>query len=154
MAEVFFYQLSQRPLEVALADLLEKTRARGWRALVRGTDTARLARLDALLWTRQDEGFLPHGLEGGEFDADQPVLLTCGDENANEAQILMLIDGARADVPRVREFERACLLFDGDDEAQLGNARADWKAIKDAGLPAQYWAIENGQWKKKAENAR
>ncbi|MEM7439173.1 MAG: DNA polymerase III subunit chi [Pseudomonadota bacterium] len=152
MAEVFFYHLTARPLEAALPDILEKTLSRGWRALVRGTDAGRLDRLDTLLWTRNDADFMPHGVAGGDHDKAQPILLTAGEENTNKADLLVLIDGARANVAEAARFERVCLMFDGNDEAQLGAAREDWKAISDAGLSAQYWAQVDGRWVKKAES--
>lgn len=152
MAEVFFYHLTSRPLETALPDILEKTLSRGWRALVRGTDVARLERLDTLLWTRNDSDFMPHGIAGGDHDSSQPILLTDSVENANKAELLVLVDGARADVAEAATFERVCLMFDGNDEAQLGAAREDWKAVSEAGLTAQYWAQDGGRWVKKAES--
>ena len=152
MAEVFFYHLTDRPLDQALPELLEKTLERGWRALVRGTEAARLARLDTLLWTRRQEDFLPHGLAGGEHDAAQPILLTTASENTNLADILMLVDGARVDLDEVAGFTRACVMFDGHDDQQLSAAREDWKAVSDAGLTAQYWAQDDGRWVKKAES--
>lgn len=152
MAEVFFYHLTERPLEQAMPELLEKTLQRGWRALVRGTQEPRLARLDALLWTRRDEDFMPHGMAGGDHDAAQPILLTTGGANPNGADILMLVDGARVDLPEIDGFQRACVMFDGNDATQLDAARADWKLVADAGVNAQYWAQDGGRWVKKAQS--
>ena len=151
MADVLFYHLTQSPVEAALPPILAKTLERGWRALVRGTDGGRLRRLDEVLWTRSDSDFLPHGLAGGDHDAAQPVLLSDSGDNANGAQVLVLIDGARVDPSAASGFERICLMFDAQDEGQLNAARADWKAVSGAGLPAQYWAQDGGRWVKKAE---
>ena len=76
MGEVYFYHLTRAPLEATLPTLLGRARAAGWRVAVRGTDAARLDWLDEKLWL--DDGFLPHGRAGGEFDGDQPILLTTG----------------------------------------------------------------------------
>lgn len=151
MAEVYFYHLTRSRLDQALPDLLEKVRAKPWRALVRGRDIEKLKHLDTALWQYKEDSFLAHGLAGGKHDADQPVLLTDQTVNANNAEILLLTDGAKTTPEEVALYTRVCLMFDGNAEAELGSARADWKALTDAGVPAQYWAQEDGRWTKKAE---
>ena len=47
-------------------------------------------------------------------------------------------------------FVRTCVLFDGTDERAVEAARADWRAVKAAELPAKYWAQEHGRWVQKA----
>ena len=80
----------------------------------------------------------------------QPVYLTLGEENPNGANVLMLVDGARAQVAEMRGYERTCLIFDGSDERAVEAARADWRAVTAAALPAKYWAREQGRWVQKA----
>ncbi len=150
MPEVLFYRLSASPLEATLPDLLEKSLARDWRVLVRVGDQAGLGFLDDRLWTFRDDAFLPHGTAAGAHPARQPILLTCGRENLNAAQVLMLVMGARAEIEEMAGFERVCLLFDDADAAAVETARADWRAVVAAGLPARYWAQEGGRWVQKA----
>jgi DNA polymerase-3 subunit chi len=147
--EVWFYHLERTALEAALPELLEKTLARGWRALVRAPDPDRIEQIDAWLWSWREDSFLPHGL-AEEVHADrQPVLLTTGEANANDAQALFLID--RAEMGPLDGYERCILLFDGRDEVSLAKAREQWKAVKAAGHPASYWkqGAERG-WEKQA----
>lgn len=151
MGQVLFYHLTRHPLEVTLAMLLEKSRERGWRVVVRGTDTERLQWLDEKLWLGAEEGFLPHGLAGGPHDADQPVLLTSQAGIANGATCLMAIDGAHVDAGEIAALERTCILFDGRSEPEVQHARGQWKALTEAGASAQYWSEEGGRWEKKAE---
>jgi DNA polymerase-3 subunit chi len=151
MAEVYFYHLTSSPLEQALPDLLEKVRGNDWRALIRCTDQTRLNKLDAHLWQYREDAFMPHGLAGGDHDADQPILLTTGADNANNSEILLLIHQAKTDSAEVAKFTRVCIMFDGNNPDELTAARGDWKTLTDAGIPAQYWAQENGRWTKKAE---
>ena len=153
MGAAFFYHLTRGPLEATLPMLLEKSRAAGWRVAVRGTDPARIAWLDEKLWLQGDGEFLPHGVAGGEFDADQPVLLTTGREVPNGAACLMSIDGAEVAPDEVGGMERVCILFDGNDAAAVERARAQWKALTGAGCAAAYWSEESGRWEKKAESA-
>jgi DNA polymerase-3 subunit chi len=145
MAELWFYHLERSELERALPPLLEKCLQRGWRALVRGGSPERLAHLDEAIWTFRDDSFVPHAREGDPMR--QPVWLTTEAGNPNRAQALFLIDGAEPG--DISEFERACLVFDGRDEAALHLARLRWKEAKDAGLTASYWREnEAGRWEK------
>ncbi|HRK63619.1 MAG TPA: DNA polymerase III subunit chi [Terricaulis sp.] len=149
MAELWFYHLERTELERALAPLLEKCLQRGWRALVRGGSPERLEELDTTLWTWRDESFLPHAREGEGDATRQPVLLTTNQGNPNGAQALFLIDGAEPG--DLSPFERACLMFDGRDEAALEKARQRWKEAKEAGIVASYWRESAaGKWEKQA----
>jgi len=150
VTEVRFYHLTQSPLEHTLPKLLTKSLARGWRVIVQGGDEARLRFLDTHLWTYADTSFLPHGLEGE--GAAQPIWLTTSESNPNNAGVLMLIDGARAAPDRMAGFDLVTLFFDGADQSAVGRAREDWKAVTDSGLPAVYWAQENGGWVQKAKS--
>ncbi|MEM7074366.1 MAG: DNA polymerase III subunit chi [Pseudomonadota bacterium] len=154
MGAVYFYHLTRRPLEVTLPVLLDKARGAGWRVLVRGTDAARLDWLDEKLWLGPEDGFLPHGRDGGAHDARQPVLLSTRPGPApNDAECLMCVDGAEIVPEEIAMAERACILFDGHDPEATARARAQWKALTDAGCAAQYWSEESGKWEMKAEAA-
>ncbi|MDG2340611.1 MAG: DNA polymerase III subunit chi [Paracoccaceae bacterium] len=151
MSAAYFYHLTRRPLEATLPMLLTKSLAAGWRVYIRGTDSERLKWLDEKLWLGTDDGFLAHGLEGGEHDADQPILLGENRLSGNGASCLISIDGAEIDPTEVKAYERVCVIFDGNDESALARARAQWKTIVDAECAAQYWSEEDGNWQKKAE---
>ena len=119
-----------------------------FKASDRGAD--RLDWLDEKLWL--GEGFLPHGRAGGEFDADQPVLLTTSAEAPNGAVCLMAVDGADVTPEEVGSLERSCILFDGNDGNAVEAARDQWRKLTEAGCSAQYWSQESGRWAKKAES--
>ena len=150
MGVAYFYHLTRRPMEETLSMLLGKSLPAGWRVAVRGRDPARMAWLDERLWQGEQDAFLPHGVAGGPHDADQPVLLTTGAAE-NGASCVMSVDGAAVSAEEVASLDRVCVLFDGDDPEALDVARAQWKALKDAGASAQYWSEESGKWEKKAE---
>lgn len=152
MGAAYFYHLTRQPLEVTLPMLLERARAAGWRVIVRGTSSARMDWLDEKLWLGPEDQFLPHGRAGGVHDADQPVLLTTDDENANAAQCLMAVDGAPVAAAEVEALDRVCILFDGNDPASLDKARGQWKTLTGAGCAAQYWSQDSGSWQKKAQH--
>lgn len=146
MAEALFYHLTRSTLEEALPPLIEKSLERGWRAVVQtGADERRDA-LDAHLWTYRDDSFLAHGTDRDAHPADQPVLLTCGDENANGAQIRFVVDGATP--PDLAPYARVVFMFDGHDAAQLEAARSHWKTTKAAGHAVTYWQQADRGWER------
>ena len=147
--EVWFYHLERSTLDQVLPELLERTLARGWKALVRTGEPQRVEQLDGFLWAWRDDAFLPHGVADEPFAERQPVLLTTGLDNPNEAQALFLIDGAEPG--DLSPHERCIVLFDGRDEAALAQARGRWKTFKTEGRPVSYWkqGAERG-WEKQA----
>lgn len=149
MTEVFFYHLTRRTLEEALPDLLERTLARQWRAVVLAGSDERVQALNSFLWTYSRDGFLPHGARGEGNDARQPVWLTPFLDNPNGAQVLFLVDGAAAGPEAVAPFDRVCDLFDGNDPDAVAAARERWKTLKAGGLTPVYWRqTGSGGWEK------
>lgn len=146
--EVWFYHLERSSLEQTLPELLEKTLARGWRALVRARQPDRVRHLDAHLWTYRDDSFLPHAPDDEPGATRQPVLLTTEMGNANAAEVLFLIDGAEPG--DLAGLARCIVIFDGADEAQLSVARAQWSAFKKQGYAASYWKQAARGWEKQA----
>ena len=147
--EVWFYHLERSGLDQVLPELLEKTLAKGWRALVRSSQRERVEHLDGWLWSYRDETFLPHGPDDEPSAPRQPILLTTREANANNAQALFLIDGAEAG--DISPYERCILLFDGRDDSAVAEARRRWSAFKAAGHPVSYWRQgEIRGWEKKA----
>ena len=151
MGAVFFYHLTQKPLQATLPVLLEKARGAGWRIAVRGPDEGRLGWLDDVLWMGAEDSFLAHGLAGGPHDALQPVLLTTG-AAGNAPDCVMSVDGAEVTAEEVADLQRVCILFDGTDPEAVQRARGQWKKLTSAGCAAQYWSEETGRWEKKAES--
>lgn len=151
MGAAFFYHLTRNPIEVTLANLVEKSLGAGWRVEVRGRHEDRLKTLDAALWLR--EGFLPHGIAGGAHDAVQPVLLTSS-AGGNGASCIMCVDGAEITPDQIAAADRVCILFDGHNTAALEHARGQWKSLTDAGAQAQYWSEESGKWQMKAQHPK
>jgi len=149
MTEVLFYHLTESKLEDALPALLEKSVERGWKVVVQTNDEARRDMLDAHLWTFRDESFLPHGTDAAPMAQAQPVLLTTETENANNATVRFMVDGAAP--PPLDPYERVVFMFDGYDQQQLEGARAEWKRLKVEGHSLTYWQQSpEGRWVKKA----
>lgn len=154
--EVRFYHLTERSLEAVLPVMLERCLSRGWRAVIRGGDPARLDALDRHLWTYREESFLPHGRAGSApgQPQDHPIWLTSdpGGADGARADALFLIDGAAFEPAALAPLETAAIIFDGQDVAAVERARGDWRRVVGAGLKAVYWAEDNGSWSKRAES--
>jgi len=151
MSEIRFYHLTRSPLWVTLPVLLEKSLQRGWRVLLHCGASVQMDFLDDMLWKSNPDSFIPHGLEGAKNAADQPVLLGKSGENLNNANVLMLLEGAHCLPDEMAKYEITCVFFNGNDPAALDIARSDWKAVNAAKLRAVYWAQdENGAWMQRA----
>lgn len=146
MTEVRFYHLRTTPLERALPQLLEKILARGDRAVVMAGSPERVAALDDALWTYNDRAFLPHGTARDGHAEEQPVWLTTAAENPNRANVLVLADGAAADVAG---WTMVLDIFDGGSDAAVAAARERWKGHKATGHELTYWKQDDqGRWEK------
>lgn len=147
MTEVRFYHLTRQTVEQALPDLLDKTLARSWRAVVRLPDETQVEALSAHLWSYRAESFLPHGSAKDGRATDQPLWLTALDENPNAANVLFVV---RAESSLVIEgFDLVCDVFDGQEDAAVAAARARWAAYKERRHNLTYWQQEERGWQKK-----
>ncbi|MBS4771200.1 MAG: DNA polymerase III subunit chi [Proteobacteria bacterium] len=130
MSRVDFYHLQSQTLENVLPKLL------------------RVEFLNALLWTYNDQSFLPHGSKKDGNAELQPIWLTSGTDNPNMASLLFLVDGAAADNGELEKFSRVFNIFDGNSPDALQQARAFWKNLKSGGNECFYWQQDaNGRWK-------
>jgi len=150
LTEILFYHLTETRLEETLPGLVERSLARDWRVVLQCASREHLEMLDVRLWTFSDVAFIAHGCEMDEFAADQPVFLTLdADSNPNGAQIRFCLEGARA--ADFQSYQRLVVMFDGNDGAQLENARAQWREFKAQGGDVTYWQQNlNRGWEKKA----
>jgi DNA polymerase III subunit chi len=140
VTETLFYHLERRSLEEILPGLVEKSLQRGWRTAIKTDSSERSDALDSLLWTYDDQSFLPHAQLGDGEAAGQPVLISVEEGNPNAAQIFFYVGGAQpANWTALSDLARVVLLFDGRDAAALASARVAWKDAKDAGHDVTYW---------------
>jgi DNA polymerase-3 subunit chi len=150
MTETLFYHLERRSLEDVLPGLVGKSLERGWRAAIHTDSSERSDALDTLLWTYDDQSFLPHAQAGDGDDTQQPVLITVEEGNPNCAKIVFYVGGAMpSDWNGLGDLARVVLLFDGRDDTALASARAAWKDAKASGHDVTYWKEQpNGKFEK------
>lgn len=147
MTEYWFYHLESSSLESVLPDLLEKTRTRGWRSIVKLPE-ARLADMDGYLWTYQDASFLPHGRDDEPLSDQQPIILTATAETSEGFECAFLIEGQEMEM--APKTERCIVMINGRSEDDVRHARTFWKRLKDTDAKLSYWQqSEQGRWEKK-----
>lgn len=148
MSEVSFYHLQRQSLEHALPKLLERVASADMRAVVIGDTLERIEALNTLLWTYDPGSFLAHGTAKDGPSEQQPIYLTTQDENPNEANVLVLLDGR--DIAGLADYDRVLDLFDGNDESAVAAARNRWAGYKEAGHTVAYWQQKpEGGWEQK-----
>ncbi|EJW11870.1 DNA polymerase III chi subunit [Rhodovulum sp. PH10] len=149
MTELLFYHLQRQPLERVLPTLLEKSLERGWRVVVQTASEERVEALDAHLWTFREDGFLPHGTARDGLADKHPIVLTVDEGNPNGASVRFLIDRAPAP-PDAASYARIVVMFDGEDEEAVADARVLWREKKAEGFAVTYWQCdERGRWQKR-----
>ena len=150
MTEVRFYHLTSGTLEGALPVMLERTLARGQRAMVQAGSDERVEALVNHLWTYSEASFLPHGSARDGRESEQPVWLTAEAGPApNDAAVLFLTDGAQS--ARIADFALCAVLFDGNSDEALTASREHWRRLKEEGHELTYWQQdEDGRWEQKA----
>lgn len=151
MPQADFYHLQKQTLENVLPKLLEKAYATGKRIKVKIGNEERVEFINGILWTYDDQSFIPHGSKKDGFAEDQPVWLTAGDDNPNNAEFLFLVDGALVAAEEAAKYERVFNIFDGNMQSAVEQARAFWKELKAAGFTINYWQQNDaGRWQQKS----
>lgn len=149
MTEVRFYHLKTQTLDEALPNLVMKAYDNGKkRIVIRMADKNTVEKMSTTLWTFNPNAFLPHGSAKDGYPDKQPIWLTDTDENPNSANILIAGNAVANDVSG---FELVCEMFADHEPDAVQEARARWKAYKDAGHTITYWQqTEKGGWEQKA----
>lgn len=149
MSEILFYHLTQTTLEKTLPSLVERSIERKWRVSIQFNNETRRDEVDTHLWTFSPQSFIAHGLESDDWSSQQPVVLTCVDNNPNQSTVRFCVEGAICECPS--DYERLVIIFDGQNQDQLNSVRQQWKEFKVAGYNLTYWQQnENQKWEKKA----
>ena len=151
MSKINFYHLQKQPLENVLPKLLEKAYATGVNTIVRIGNPERVEFINGILWSFEEQSFLPHGSKKDGNAQMQPIWLTSVSENPNNAEMLFLVDGANLEDDDIEEFSRIFVIFDGASEEALTQARSMWKKVKSTDHECSYWQQDaQGKWQKSA----
>jgi DNA polymerase III subunit chi len=152
MAEVWFYHIEQRSADEELTGLLQRGLERALRMGVATTGPDRVKDLSNKLWGAGPTVFIPHGFDGEPLPEQQPIYLSETGLFPNGARFCFYLDGALPDT--VDDIERASILFDGNEETAVQQAREQWRRFKSQGAVIRYWRKdEDGRWKDQAVKA-
>lgn len=151
MSRIDFYHLQKQNLEDVLPKLVEKAYATGSKIKIKVGNEARVEFINSLLWTFDEEAFIPHGSKKDGFAKEQPIWLSSEDDNPNQAEMLFLVDGAKFNLSIENNYSRIFNIFDGNNEESLQQARDFWKEVSSLGFEKNYFQQDdNGKWNKKA----
>ncbi|MES2215478.1 MAG: DNA polymerase III subunit chi [Pseudomonadota bacterium] len=144
MTKISFYHLAEENQTKSACLLLEKCYQGNLRSLVRTSDMDTQIAINNSLWTFAQKAFIPHGSSADPHPALQPIYITTGMENPNQANLLMLIgtlDGVYSD------FERILVLIDGRDVAMVTAAKAAYHKLNTPSNSVKYYIQnEKGGW--------
>jgi DNA polymerase-3 subunit chi len=137
MTQVDFYILKPQASgdRYALAcRIAEKAWQQGHRVLIHTASAEEARHVDRLLWTLHDRSFVPHGLLGAADPQLNPVLITAGQDDGAEHDVLINLD---AEVPGYfSRFSRVAECVD-HDAASRAASRARFRFYRDRGYPLQ-----------------
>ena len=151
MSRIDFYHLQKQNLEDVLPKLVEKAYATGNKIKIKVGNEARVEFINSLLWTFDEEAFIPHGSKKDGFAKEQPIWLSSEDDNPNQAEMLFLVDGAKFNLSIENNYSRIFNIFDGNNEESLQQARDFWKEVSALGFEKNYFQQDDsGKWNKKA----
>lgn len=166
LTEILFYHLEHKPIDQVLPDLLEKCLSRGWKSYIQCHDKTNAQKLDKHLWHYRDDSFLPHAMDPAPaaltknitpeaYAKLQPILVGYGADNANQANIRFLLEGADIETDAIKDYQRIIIMFDAANENNVAAARVQWKKFKNLGRDIiseqTYWQQDySGKWEKKA----
>lgn len=112
--------------------LAEKAWLQQHRVLISVTNDEELRHMDRLLWTWREQSFIPHGLLGKVEARFNPILISAGEDPAQEHDVLINL---RSEIPEYfSRFERVAECVD-QDEAQKAASRERYKFYRDHGYP-------------------
>ena len=151
MNRIDFYHLQKQSLDQVLPKLIEKAYQLKKNINILIGNEERVEYINSLLWTFNDEKFIPHGSKKDGFCEMQPIFLSAENINPNNASLLFIVDDADVIIENINNYERIFYIFDGNSEFSLNKARILWKALKNSGNNLNYWQQDStGKWEQKA----
>ena len=141
MTRVDFYVLERGGQEARrrlVCRLVEKAYQQGHRIYIHTGDAAEAARLDELLWTFNDGGFLPHALLHGTADPHTPIHIGHQEPPAELDDVLVNLD---AQVPLFfSRFQRVAEVLDDEPQCRA-QGRERFRFYRDRGYPLDSHSI-------------
>lgn len=134
MTRIDFYQITESRLgeDALVCKLCQKAYAAKQKVLLLTRDEQHSQRLDQLLWTHDEESFIPHD-QHDEEGILTPILINHAADPRGERQLLINLSN---EIPLFfAQFERVLELVTDDNKEQ---ARAHYSYYKERGYPLNY----------------
>jgi DNA polymerase-3 subunit chi len=148
--KIQFYHLLSTSVERAIPKLMEKALESRSRVVMLAGDEQMIKRVSDAMWGGDPNGFLPHGTGKDAHKDAQPIYLSLADENPNNADVLVVLDGSMP--TSFTTYAKVLDVFDGNDDGQVNAARQRWATYKEQGVALQYVKQQpNGGWKIESE---
>ncbi len=135
MTKIDFYNLPEDGSDKRLpfsCRLVEKIHALGHRVFVHAASREQAEDIDRMLWTRNQESFVPHALCGSDLADRSPVLIGHDADPPEPCDVLVNLT---LEVPVFfSRFQRVAEIVDGDAAARE-RSRANYRFYKERGYP-------------------
>jgi DNA polymerase III subunit chi len=132
---VDFYVLSQDMPDARLrwaCKLAEEAAEQGSRVYLQTAGHAESQRLDDLLWTYKDGGFLPHEIFAGNPASHPRVMVMLGEAAAPSSHRQLVVNLTNAVPAELEQYERLAEIVDTDPERKR-TARERYKQYRERG---------------------
>jgi DNA polymerase III subunit chi len=140
MSRVDFYILpddSRRALHHFACRLAEKAYNQGQKILIQTESADESRALDDLMWTMQDNNFIPHSISNAASNDDQAVIISHNNEAVNDVQLFINLSSMAAQ----HEFERIAEVLNQQANCkQIG--REHYKFYRDSGFELHHHEIK------------
>ncbi len=133
MTRVEFIRLDGPEKARLLSELAEEYFLLGQRVVILVEDDNQGVTLDQFMWTWKKGSFVPHVYDNGTLEClDEPVVITCHQENPNGAGVL--ICGRSCELDFARRFQTVIDFAEVYDETLREASRERFRAYREAGL--------------------
>ena len=150
LQHIDFYQLTSSDTAELAAQLAEKCHAAAKKTVIH-CNKEQCQSVSRALWVLRDLSFLAHGIDDDDGKDYATIWISSAlDHNQIDADYAILLEGR--ELPKMAEFERIFIIFNGKDEAELSQARGQWKALSGqfTGHCRYFAKTETGGWAQKA----
>jgi len=148
--EINFYCISDNInffLYKFLLQLIEKEK----RIVIYSESADKINKLDEMLWTLNQNDFLPHGTKQDGHAEHHPLYLTYEKENPNNSEFL-LISNFLEDINYMQKFKKIFYIFTDTNIKSFQNAKTNWETYKNKGFILKCLTKgKEGKWEEKEE---
>ena len=148
MASFAFYNYFKDNFEVTFTGIITKIYDADKSIIVRTTSNLNLNYLDSLLWNFNPTSFVPHDKSDEPLSRDTPVYLTTGGEVTDNAETLILVNGAKFYSNEFDSFSKVIIIFCKTDPDSIIEARNIWQSTTSKQIEKQYWIQNEFGWSK------